>query len=86
MHVETCAPLVSILLSLGFDLYEEDKKKAEDGLCVHFLTVKDVCEMFLQELDKGVRELRGNLMYLGTKCERKQHVSITKTGYVLDLS
>lgn len=47
---------------------------------------KDVCEMFLQELDKGVRELRGNLMYLGTKCERKQHVSITKTGYVLDLS
>lgn len=47
---------------------------------------KDVCEMFLQELDKGVRELRGNLMHLGTKCERKQHVYITKTGYVLDLS
>ncbi len=93
MHVGTCAPLVCTLLSLGFELHLERQRwrrwSTEEFLtCQRFVlnVLSRACVPPLPQEEKGVRETRGNLMDPGSKCERKQHVYIMETGYVLALT
>lgn len=85
-RLDSCAPLVSTIVSLGFELIEKTKFCAKDAM-ISFLLVSNICVLSFLSVFKKLWERKGHLMVPSGNWEKTtclHHGDRVNVGFIIN--